>query len=147
MTDKPVSMGSDGRKRYGDVVRLTDKRVLAIEDTDLTYIRIDHQVRLQFGEIEVVIECPFTLAVDDVVYQLDPEARTDLGPLVALYPAALSAAYVSERAALHLGFDSGATIVVPQNTLYEAWQVHDDQGWLLVCMPGTSGEMAEWTRL
>jgi Family of unknown function (DUF6188) len=146
MTDKPVITDSDGRKLYGEVVRPTHKRVLAIEQTDLAYIRIDHQTRLQFGDVEVAIGCPFNLTVDDVVYQLDPEARIDLGPLVALYPAVLSAAYVSGRADLHLEFDGGATIVVPQNADYEAWEVHDDQGWLLVCLPGSSGEMAEWTR-
>jgi hypothetical protein len=116
-----------------------------IEQADLTYIRIDHQARLQFGAIEVVIECPFVLTVDGATHRLDPEARIDLGPLLALYPASLSIAYVSERATLHLDFDSGATLVVPQDAQYEAWQILDDRGWLLVCLPGTSGDMAEWT--
>ena len=65
--------------------------------------------------------------------------------MLALYPASLSAAYVSEQAGLHLTFDSGATIVVPQSNVYEAWQVNDDKGWLLVCTPGTSGDLADWT--
>lgn len=124
---------------------VTDQvRALAIEHAELTYIRIDHQARLQFGEVEVVIECPFVLTVDGAIHRLDPEARSDLGPLLALYPTSLSTAYVSERATLHLDFDSGATIVVPQDAQYEAWQICDDRGWLLVCLPGTSGDMAEW---
>ena len=131
--------------RHGEVIRLAQNRALAIEQTALDYIQIDFQARLQFGDVEVVIECPFVLTVDNVVYRLDPEERAGLGPLLALYPASLSAAYVSERASLHLTFDSGATIVVPQHIQYEAWQVHDDKGWLLVCTPGTSGDLAEWT--
>jgi Family of unknown function (DUF6188) len=124
---------------------VTDQvRALAIEQADLTYIRIDHQARLQFGEVEVVIECPFVLAVDGAIHRLDPEARIDLGPLLALYPTSLAAAYVSDRATLHLDFDSGATIAIPQDAQYEAWQIRDDRGWLLVCLPGTSGDMAEW---
>jgi hypothetical protein len=146
VTDKPVIIASDGRRVYGEVIRLAQNRVLAIKETDLTYICIDSQARLWFGNVEIVIGCPFVLTVDDVVHRLDPEARIDLGPLLALYPTSLSAAYVSERASLHLDFDSGATIVVPQNAQYEAWQVHDDHDWLLVCLPGTSGDMAEWTR-
>ncbi len=145
VTDKPVIIRSDGRASYGEVIRLAQNRALAIEQSDLDYIRIDFQARLQFGEIEVVIECPFELTVDNVVHRLDPEERIDLGPFLALYPASLSAAYVSERAALHLAFESGATIVVPQHAQYEAWQVHDKRGWLLVCVPGTSGDLAEWT--
>jgi hypothetical protein len=124
---------------------VAENRVLAIQPTELTYIRIDHQVRLQFGNVEIVIECPFVLTVNGVVHQLDPAARKDLGPLLAVYPAALATAYVTESAALHVEFDSGATIVVPQDAQYEAWQVHDDSGWLLVCMPGTTGDLAEWT--
>jgi Family of unknown function (DUF6188) len=146
VTDKPVIIDSDGRKVYGEVYVSTETRVLAIEYTDLDYIRIDHQARLQFGPVEIVIECPFVLTAADVVYELDPEQRTGLGPLLALYPAALSTASVSEQAELNLRFDSGATLVVAQHPQYEAWQVHDDEGWQLVCMPGTTGEMAEWAR-
>ena len=92
----------------------------------------------------MVIECPFVLTVDGDIHRLDPEARIDLGPLLALYPTSLVTAYVSEEATLHLEFDGGATIVVPQDAQYEAWQIHDDRGWLLVCLPGASGDMAEW---
>jgi hypothetical protein len=105
------------------IVRSAQNRVLAIDHKDLDYIQIDFQARLQFGDVEVIIECPFVLTVDNVVYRLDPD----------------------ERAGLHLTFDSGATIVVPQHVQYEAWQVHDDKGWLLVCTPGTTGDLAEWT--
>lgn len=42
---------------------VVEKRTLAIEQSDLTYILIDHQVRLQFGKVEIVIEGPFVLTV------------------------------------------------------------------------------------
>jgi hypothetical protein len=124
--------------------RLAQARVLPIEHVDLSYIRVDFRVGLQFGRVGIVIGCPFVLTVDDVVHRLDPEEGIGLGPLLALYPASLSAAYVTDEAALHVEFDGGATIVVPPDAQYEAWEVHDDRGWLLVCVPGTSGEMAEW---
>jgi hypothetical protein len=61
--------------------------VLEVEQRDLTYVRVDHQTRLQFGSTEFVIECPFTLTTDGAVHRLDPESRIDLGPLLAVYPA------------------------------------------------------------
>jgi hypothetical protein len=56
--DKPVVIDSDGRASYGEVIRLTENRALAIDDTDLDNLQINLQARLHFGEIEVVIECP-----------------------------------------------------------------------------------------
>jgi hypothetical protein len=144
--DNPVIIYPDGRKVHGEVTRSVENRPLPIADPDLTYIRIDHQSRLRFGEVEIVIKCPFVLTVDDAVYHLDPEERIDLGPLLALYPDSLAAAYVSKGAALHLDFDSGATVVVPQHAQYEAWEAYDDHGWLLLCTPGTDGDIAEWAR-
>jgi hypothetical protein len=145
VTDRPVIIDSDGRKVYGEIIHLTQTRTLAIE-SDLDYISINFQARLHFGKVVVEIGCPFVLTVDTAVHRLDPEARIDLGPLLTLYPRSLFAAHVSAQAALHLDFDTGATLVVPQHAQYEAWQVHDDTGWRLVCLPGTSGEMAEWAR-
>ena len=102
------------------------------------------QISLHFDRVGIVIGSPFVLTVDGVVHNLDPEVGADLGPLLALHPAPLSAAYVAKDAALHVEFDGGATVVVPPDAQYEAWEVHDDRGWRLVCVPGSSGELAEW---
>jgi hypothetical protein len=75
---------------------------------------------------------------------LTRKIKAALGPLLALYPASLTAAHVTDAAALHLEFGSGATLVVPQNAHYEAWEVDNGTGWQLVCMRQTSGDIAEW---
>jgi hypothetical protein len=143
--DKPTIVDSGARRMDGEVTRAARNRTLPIEHTDLDFIRIDHQARLQFGEVEIVIECPFVVTLDGVAHRLDPRARGDLGPLLAVYPASLSVAYISEAAALHLEFDSGATIVVAADADYEAWQVCNGRRSLIACLPGTTGDIAEWT--
>ena len=51
---------------------------------ELTFLRVDHQVRLQCGEIEVVIESPFVLRTGEHEYHLEPEERRGLGPLLGV---------------------------------------------------------------
>ena len=112
--------------------------------SDLTYFRIDWQTRLQFGETEVVIGCPFVLEKDGFVYDLDPETQGDLGPLLDLYPDTLADSSVDTEGTLRLKFASGAIIIVLANPQYEAWQVNGPDNHLVVCLPGTSGDLAVW---
>ena len=94
---------------------------------------------------------PFVLTVDDAVHRLDPEARIDLGPLLALYPASLSAAYVSAGAALHLDFDSGARLSFLRTLSTKRGKSTMTDGSLyaflkrpVICVPETAGDIAEW---
>lgn len=98
-----------------------------------------------FEATEVVIESPFVLRRDGVEYTLDPGERANLGPLLALYPDSLSAATVDAASTLHLSFVSGATIFVPGDPQYEAWQVNGPGRRLVVCDPGTEGKLSVWT--
>ena len=91
---------------------------------DLSFIRIDHQVRLQFGDVEVVIETPFELRQGDACASLDPEDRGGLGPLLALYPTVLASSTVDFNGTLRLSFDCGASISVAPHPVYEAWQIN-----------------------
>jgi hypothetical protein len=110
----------------------------------MTFVRVDHQTRLQFGEFDVVIECPFRLtARDGSVHNLDPGVRGSLGPVLALYPDALIAATVAADAALQLRLASGATLDVPADARFEAWQVNGPDGFLVVCAPG-GDKLAVW---
>jgi Family of unknown function (DUF6188) len=141
---EPYVYDSEGHVRQGSTDRPGDDGGLRIPKTDLTFVRIDYQTRLQFESTEVVIECPFTLQVGEVTHNLDPGDRANLGPILALYPDRLDEATVDTSATLRLRFASGASIEVGQDIRYEAWQVNGPGNYLVVCTPGTDGKLAIW---
>jgi hypothetical protein len=146
VSEKPYILGPDGLRREGETKRRDgQERPLRIDEQDLSFIRVDHQTRLQFGGTEVVIECPFTLRRDDREVQLDPADRGSLGPILTLYPDSLTSAFADDDGTLRMEFVSGTTIVVPQDPQYEAWQVNGPGAYLVVCTPGTTGDLAIWS--
>lgn len=117
----PFTRHSDGSIREGRNAQAEPNLLDRLGNAELTFVRVDHQMRLQFGAFEIVIESPFRLtAVDGTKYDLDPGLRADLGPVLDLYPGALVAATVDDEAALCLGFANGATLHVPADHDYEA---------------------------
>jgi len=145
VSERPYIVDSDGSRRDGDIQRAGEDRTLRFDSQDLSFIRVDHQTRLQFGGTEVVIESPFSLRAEDRELQLDPGDRASLGPILTLYPDSLASASVDEGGTLRLDFASGARIVVPQDPRYEAWQVNGPGTYLVVCMPGTTGDLSIWS--
>jgi hypothetical protein len=87
----------------------------------LSWIRVDHQSRLQFGQAELVIENAFTLRVAGAVHQLDPDERSALGPLLALYPDTMALLAMSPDGTLRGTFASGSSLTIPPHPYYEAW--------------------------
>lgn len=61
--EPPFSRHSDGSERQGRTVNAGSGWDLVIHPCDLTFLRIDHQTRLQFEGTEVVIESPFVLTI------------------------------------------------------------------------------------
>lgn len=141
---QPYIIRSDGEKDVGVMIRAGEGWNLKIAPRDLTYLRVNHQARLQFGETEVVIESSFLLQAGDAELRLDPGERGALGPFLGLYPNTLVDASVDARATLRLCFGSGATVTVPSDPHYEAWEVSGPGNFLVVCVPGSSGELAIW---
>jgi hypothetical protein len=113
-----------------------------IDPPDLTFIRIDHQVRLQFSAIEVVIETPFELSTPQGTNQLDPAGRAGLGLILAIYPTSLVSA-TSSAGTLNMRFEGAVSLSVPPHSRHEAWQINGPRGFLFVCTPG--GDTALWT--
>jgi hypothetical protein len=115
-------------------------------EPELTFIRVDYQTRLQFGSTQVVIEQRFDLTANDVLHSLDPANRSELGPLLDIYPDLLAEATADRDRVLRLAFVSGAQIVVPPHERYEAWSIVGPGTGLVVCTPGTyGGELAIWS--
>lgn len=141
---RPMIINADGSEERGHAVQVDPGFCLKLPPEDLTFIRIDWQVHLQFGSAEVVIGCPFVVSTASQQHQLDPEVRAHLGPLLDLFPDALSTAAVAIDGTLGLSFVSGTSITVPPDADYEAWQVSGPAGYLVVCLPG-SGQLAVWS--
>ena len=140
--DPPVIIESDGTRRQGKVVWPGQDWNLGLGDREMSFIRIDHQTWLQFGEIAIVIGCPFTLKVGDISLLLNE--REDLGPLLAQYPDTLTAATADEDGTLRLTFGRGWTIDVSPDPRYEAWQITGPGKNLVVCPPD-GGTLSIWT--
>jgi len=146
MADAPQIRDADGAIGRERTVLAGSDWQLDIEDPDLNFVRIDHQTRLQFGDVQVVIESPFVLTIAGADHLLDPGDRCGLGPLLGLYPDSLTASRVGPDGTLLLNFAGGASVTVPPDVNYEAWSVNGPGNALVVCMPGTAGELAVWGR-
>jgi hypothetical protein len=92
-------------------------------ERDLSWVRIDYQTRLQFGEAEVVIEGPFHLRIDGVDHFLDPADRRGLGPVLTLYPGRVDSLHMQLDGTLIATFEGGSVLTVPPDDRYEAWNV------------------------
>jgi hypothetical protein len=98
-------------------------REFQLADPVLSWIRVDHQSRLQFGKAELVIECPFTLRVGGAQHDLDPKNRDALGPLLGLYPDTAETLTMTPDGTLTAVFASGSSLTVPPDPRYEAWNI------------------------
>ncbi|MGZ4418713.1 MAG: DUF6188 family protein [Gaiellaceae bacterium] len=144
MPDPPYIRCADGTTRQGHSMAAHEVVLPNLIGRDLTYVRIDHQTRLQFDDAEVVIEVPFALRRDGVDDLLDPADRSRLGPLLDLYPDTLSALDLDPYFGLRLGFQSMATVEVSAHPRYEAWQIIGPGSSLIVCPPSGSPGLAVW---
>ncbi|MBF6555731.1 MAG: hypothetical protein IVW52_06070 [Acidimicrobiales bacterium] len=98
-------------------------REFVLDEPSLSFIRVDHQSRLQFGRTEVAIGSPFVVAYGGTDYRLDPRRREALGPLLALFPGALRWLWTSAEGELTAVFQSGAKVMVPPDPVSKAWSV------------------------
>jgi hypothetical protein len=140
----PYIRESDGTIRQGSTTEIPNGWDLEFPEKDLSFIRIDHQTRLQFGPTEVVIESPFTLRTPTQEAELDPGERGDLGLLLELYPTTLLSASIDAGATLDMSLADGYSVSVPADPHYEAWQVNGPGTFLVVCLPGSSGRVSIW---
>jgi hypothetical protein len=70
-----------------EIERLAEGGIrFSLTEPQISWVRIDYQARIQFGEAELVIETPFELTVMGKSHELDPNDRGGLGPLAALFP-------------------------------------------------------------
>jgi hypothetical protein len=106
-------------------------REFILTERRLTFIRIDMQVRLQFGEAELGIEQPFTLTTNDGTFRLDPQYRGELGPLLNLYPDEIARVLMRSDGTLTATFASGSHLTVKPHPKYEAWSLGG-----FWCVPG-----------
>ena len=98
-------------------------REFVLEQTSLSFVRVDHQSRLQFGLTEVVIASPFLVEIAGRSHRLDPQRWDALGPLVALFPGSIRWLWTSVSGILTGVFHNGSKIVVSPDPMVKAWSV------------------------
>jgi hypothetical protein len=143
MTD-PYIIHSNGSRSYGTTMRASEW-TLSLAPCDLSFVRVNHQTRLQFEGTEVVIGGGFVLNENGLEHHLDPGERGALGPVLRVYPDTLTEASIEDDGTLRLAFERGAVIVVPPDRHYEPWQISGPGSALIVCNPGTEGKLSIWT--
>jgi hypothetical protein len=94
-----------------------------LDEPALSYLRIDHRSKLQFGEAELAIGTSFTIEARGVIHRLDPQRWDELGPLVAVFPGTLRWLWTSPQGELTAVFRTGTTVTVPPNPVSRAWSV------------------------
>lgn len=109
-------------------------REFVLEDPSLSFIRIDHQSRLQFGRCEVVIASPFAVQMGGLAHHLHPHHTEGLGPLLALFPGTVRWLWTSTKGQLNAVFVHGATLTVPPHPVTTAWSVGS-----VYCLPTDPG--------
>jgi hypothetical protein len=144
MAGDPVIHGPDGARSPGATGGARDLS-WSLEKREVSYIRIDHQTRLQFESVEIVIEGGFALRRAGREWRLAADRRAELGPLLAVYPATLARGWAEPDATLRLDFEDGSSITVPAHPQWEAWQVVGPGTALVVCLPGASGLLSVWS--
>ncbi len=92
-----------------------------LDQPSLSFIRVDEQSKLQFGETELAIGAPYRLELDGVVHHLDPRHWNHLGPLVALYPSTVRWVWTSAVGELTAVFEGGAALSVSPDPIVRAW--------------------------
>jgi hypothetical protein len=106
-----------------------------LDEPSLSFIRIDHQSRLQFGETEVVISSRFAVVRDGGVHRLDPQQSVGLGPLVSLFPGTVQWMWTSPEGSLTVVFRNGDVVSVDPDPSVRAWSVGS-----VYCLPTRSSE-------
>jgi hypothetical protein len=101
-----------------------------LEQPEVSFIRVDDQSKLQFGETELVIGAPFRLTIDGVLHHLDPRRWKALGPLLGLYPSSIRWVWTSAAGVLTAVFDSGAALTVSPDPTIRAWSLGN-----VYCLP------------
>jgi hypothetical protein len=101
-----------------------------LEQPAVSFIRVDDQSKLQFGETELVIGAPFRLEIDGVLHHLDPHHSKGLGPLLGLYPSTARWVWTSAGGDLTAVFNGGAALAVSPDPALRAWSVGN-----VYCLP------------
>lgn len=101
-------------------------------------------VRLDFAvptHPELTIEAPITIERSGDVQVGEPQSELVMLTLLGLLHHAAEPT-VASSGHLTLRFAEGTTLTVLPEDNYEAWQLRDDDGLLIVCMPGE--DLAIW---
>jgi hypothetical protein len=126
-------------------VDLANRLLHAVVGYRLLAFRMGGGVRLEFDDDayhELTIECSLRFVRADGPERHGEPISLDVAEqLIQLLNTPVTAAAVGPDGTLTVTFGN-ATLVVPYDEMYEAWQMRSDQGFLMVSTPG--GDLAIW---
>ena len=108
----------------------------------LTRIVIDFRIKLELSREDdterFVVSAEKLTLVDNaaVTHHLGATRPGDLGPLLGLLRAGITALLVEPSGTLRLKFLEGSTIEISPSPLYEAWEVTTPEGSHFISLPG-----------
>ena len=111
-------------------------------------IRVEFMVTMRIGErsefeLQIEGDIELSLSSGSISRIASEEYDAQTQQLESLKGAVIRSSTADESGALTLGLDSGATLRVPSDSDYEAWNVAGPGGYRVVSLPG--GELAIWS--
>jgi hypothetical protein len=130
---------SDGSVRKGENLPPGVLPVLELAGSELTFVRIDHAVRLtwRFGSRRRSLSKPQATSGYSI-----PRERSELGPLLVIFPGNLANAGADGDLKLHLDFEGGTRLTIPQHPRYESWHIIGPGSREMHCPPAGDGTVA-----
>lgn len=126
-------------------VELTNRLLHLVAGCRLLAFRMGGGVRLEFDDCafhELTIEGSLRVVLADGSERHGEPVSVDIAEqLIQLLDSPVTAAVVDPRGTLTVAFGN-ASLVVPPDEMYEAWQMRSDEGSLIVSTPG--GDLAVW---
>jgi hypothetical protein len=131
-----------------NLIDTPDAWLLEVTRMTVTQCRIDYAFTLVLeaergGSVEIRIEQPFVVTVQDGEHDVDPEADPiDIAPALRLLHQGVTRATAFKDGRLELVFDGAELLRVPASEDYEPWNVVGPEGLRIVSLPG--GDLGVW---
>lgn len=119
---------------------------LPLNGSSVTRCSVDRAIVLDFlereSELTMRIEEKILLREHDKVQILSPEEPTKICPLFSILRKSVISALAYKSGKLEVQFENDILLSVEPDSQYEAWQVIEVRGFMIISLPG--GGLAVW---
>jgi hypothetical protein len=117
---------------------------LPLKGRSVTRCLIDFSFRFELDQARKVVSIhnSFSFRNANGIYNLLPEVQTSLCPVLSIFDKSVVDAKAYKHGNLEILFSNGSHLLVAPDPNYEAWEIGELHGFLVVCCPG--GELSIW---